>query len=216
MSAHRLHNSVYAAFEAIAAAEKITRVKLAELSRDLLVYVPETDDIDIVNRLLGVLTPMNRETAIMFFSYFLPWDVEHDKEGTFQRFGKRTKGERSVKKKLDEISVHLKDEKFSIWTWAKDNVKIDKKRDFKGTIKRAIHNALDGDEKTDTAALSINEIFDAILDGGLTLDEMLQAASGKINAMKEVQDKMNAIEGTFTETPADEGKPSDEEQAQAA
>ena len=51
MTAHRLHNTVYARLEAIAAAEKITRVELGALSRELLVYVPDTHDIDIVNRL---------------------------------------------------------------------------------------------------------------------------------------------------------------------
>ena len=61
---------VYGRLEAIMAAEKITRVELGAMSRELLMYVPDTNDIDIVNRLLGVLTPMNRRTAILFFFKF--------------------------------------------------------------------------------------------------------------------------------------------------
>ena len=57
MTTHRLHNSVYARLDAIASAEKITRVELSALSREALTYVMETHDIELVNRLIGVLPP---------------------------------------------------------------------------------------------------------------------------------------------------------------
>ena len=179
MTAHRLHNTVYARLEAIAAAEKITRSELGNLSRELLVYVPDTQDIDIVNRLLGVLTPMNRKTAILFFTHFLPWQVENDADGTFNRFGKMLQGEKKIAKRMDAITEFLKDESNNIWTWADENVQIDKKKDFKGMIAKAIKKALEGDEKSDTPALSKDEVFAAIFDGGITLEDLLVALDTK-------------------------------------
>ena len=90
---------VYGRLEAIMAAEKITRVELGAMSRELLIYVPETHDIDIVNRLINALTPVNRRAAILFFKHFLPWDVENDADGVFAKFGKMHKGEKKVAKK---------------------------------------------------------------------------------------------------------------------
>ena len=114
MEAHRLHNVVMARFDAIAAAEKITRVELGLLSREILVYVPESQDIEFVNRLLGVLTPMNRRTAILYFGHFLPWEQEHDKEGNFNRFAKKMVGEKKLKKKADAIVTWLAKEENNI------------------------------------------------------------------------------------------------------
>ena len=95
---------IYGLIDEIAAAEKITRKKLSILSRDILLYVMESHDIDSVNRLLGVLTPMNKRAAILYFGHFLPWTQEKDKQDVFQRFGKMVKGERKVKAKADAIT----------------------------------------------------------------------------------------------------------------
>lgn len=172
MNNHKLHNTVYARLDAIAGAEKITRKELGFLSREALEYVVDTDDIDLVNRLLGVLTPVNRKVAILYFSQFLPWEVEKDKDGVFQRFGKRIKGERKLKAKLEAIAEWLKDEANNLWSWSEDNIEV-KKKDFKATIARAVKKALQGDQKSDTPALTKAEVMQAVLDGGVTLDDIL-------------------------------------------
>lgn len=169
---HRLHNVVYARLEAIAQAEKITRTELGHLSRELLIYTMDTQDIDIVNRLIGVLTPVNRKVAILYFQHFLPWVTEQDKDGTFNRFGKKMQGDKKIIKRQDAITAWLLDEANNIWTWADDNVEV-KQKDFKATIARAIKKALEGDDKSGTAPLSRDDIMAAIFDGGISIDDML-------------------------------------------
>ena len=174
MTAHRLHNVVYARLEAIASAEKITRVELGHLSRELLTYVVETHDVDIVNRLIGVLTPMNRQTSILFFTHFLPWSVEKDKQDNFNRFGKMSKGEKKLAASHTNIAAFLGDEENNIWTWAAENIEVEqKKKDFAGLIAKSITRALEGDEKTDTPPLARDELMAAIFAGGVTLDDLL-------------------------------------------
>ena len=184
--AHRLHNSLYAALEEIANAEKITRKRLAEMSRDLLVYVPETDDIDIVNRLVGVLTPMNSKVAIMYFKHFLPWEQEKDNDGNHVRFGKRMQGDKKVNKKLAAITEWLKDESNTIWTWAEDNVEV-KQKDFAGQIKRAIAKALEGDEKSGTEPLSPEKVMESVLEGGITIEQLMDSAAQAEQARLEAE-----------------------------
>lgn len=206
MTEHRLHNVVLARLEAIANAEKITRAELAALSRELLIYVPDTQDIGIVNRLLGVLTPVNKRTAILYFGHFLPWEKENDADGNFSRFGKKMLGEKKVKRKEQAIADWLTDEANTIWTWADENIQIDKKKDFKGGIVRAIKQALAGDEKTETPALDPMDVMAAIFEGGMTLDAMLAAVEkrqAEIAAAQAEADKMNAPSDDAAQAEAD-------------
>jgi hypothetical protein len=133
MDFKELKVTVYARLDAIANAEKITRKEMAALSRELLVYVPNTNDIDVVNRLLGVFTVMNRKSAIMFFSHFLPWEKETDKDGSFVRFGKMFKGEKSYNKKVKLIEAFLADEENNFWNWVDDNIEV-KPRDLGASV----------------------------------------------------------------------------------
>lgn len=181
-----LKTVVYQRLEAIAAAEKITRVELREMSRELLIYVPETQDIDIVNRLIGVLTPMNAKTAVLYFAHFLPWDKETDNDGNFVRFGSKHQGDKRVNKKLDAIAEFLKADNNNIWTWAETNVEV-KQKDFGATITRAVKAALKGDEKSDTDPLTVDQVVTAVLDGGVTLADMLAIMEPMQQQMEEIQ-----------------------------
>lgn len=174
---HRLHNVIMARLDAIANAEKITRHELANLSREFLVYVPDTQDVDLVNRLLGVLTPMNKATCILYFQHFLPWECENDKDGHFQRFGKKMLGEKKLAKRMTAIADWLAVEENNVWTWAKDNVDLTKKPDFKARVTSSIKKALEGDAEKEVAPLSALELLTAIFDGGFKLDDMLAASA---------------------------------------
>lgn len=187
---HRLHNAVYAAFEEVKNAEKVTKAKLRELSRDLLVYVPESDDIDIVNRLIGVLTPVNRRVSILYFAHFLPWEQEKDADGNFLRFGKRMKGEKKLKRKQEAITAWLADDANDIWTWSDDNVEV-KKKDFMATVSKAIEKALKGDEKSDTPPLTQDQLMAAIFQGGADVTAMLAACETKVAEMEQAEQDMS-------------------------
>lgn len=196
-----LKTVVYQRLDAIAAAEKITRVELSALSRELLIYVPETNDIDIVNRLIGVLTRMNERTAVLYFGHFLPWVQEKDTQGNFTRFGKKMEGDKKVAKRMALIADWLKDEANDIWSWSDANIEL-KQRDLVSPIGRAINKALEGDEKTDTPPVSALDVVAAIFGSKLTMSDLIaglermrvaeeealaqeQAALDAANAMKE-------------------------------
>ncbi len=74
--------------ERVAAAEKITKQGLRELSRDVLAYMLEEEDIRPVNALLGqgedgkfILTPINWRIAVQYFAHFLPFTSNYEEEG---------------------------------------------------------------------------------------------------------------------------------------
>jgi len=173
---HRLHNMVYATIDTIDAAEKVTKTALASLSRDMLVYVTESHDIDYVNKLLSVLTPMNEKAAIIYFGNFLPFTKEKDTDGNFLRFGKMLKGDKKVAKKVDAIRAWLEEEENTIWTWVKDNVTLEQ-RDLHKPIVSAITKALKGDEKTGTPPLTVEEILRDVFSTDISVDDVLNMAS---------------------------------------
>lgn len=173
---HRLHNVVMARLDAIANAEKITRHELGHLSREALVYVTDTQDIDFINRLLGVLTPVNKRVAILYFSHFLPWEQEKDTDDKFQRFGKKMLGEKKLAKRKAAMNDWLADEANNIWSWAADNVSVDKVPDYKARVTSSIKAALAGNTDKGVEPVSPLELLVAIFDGGFKLDDMLTAA----------------------------------------
>ena len=159
--------SMNAKIDAIAAAEKVTKGALAALSRDLLKYLVQDDsnDVAMVNRLMGVLTPMNKKTAALFFGHFLPF--EQEKDGTF---GGKLKGDKKIARYLAATTAFLLVEDNTIWTWAAENVKLEKKEiDFAKKISDDIRKALD-EEK---GGLSQADVLNAVLEGGLNMDAIV-------------------------------------------
>lgn len=188
-----MKTSIYALIAEIAAAEKITRVKLGVLSRDMLLYVPDSNDIDAVNRLLGVLTPVNRKAAIHFFGHFLMFEQEKDNDGVFQRFGKRLKGEKKIQKKMDAIAEFLKDENNTIWTWADHNLDLNKKKNFVGMIENAIKKAIEGDEKSDTPPLTMVEIVRTVMNAGVDIDTLLEGVEERLSEREAQEKEANSV-----------------------
>lgn len=202
MTENNLKAIVYGRLEAIMAAEKITRAELGALSRELLIYVPETNDIDIVNRLVNVLTKANSKVAILYFKHFLPWEAEETPEGEHSRFGKMMQGDKKVKRRLEAIDAWLKDEGNTIWNWMDANVEIGKKKDFAQMIKKAIEKALKGDEKTDSAPLSKLEVVMTVLET-MTIDEMLAGLEVK-QQMLDLVAKVHTPQADNKDEPAKE------------
>ena len=175
-NSHPLHNSVYARLDAIASAEKITRVELAALSREALSYVMESHDIELVNRLIGVLTPVNGKVAILYFTNFLPWTVE-EVDGKFARFGKMVKKPKQVKNKANLIIDWLSVDTNDLWVWAEENIEIEQKQVNLGDkLAKALTQALEGVD-TDKAigeAMTKADIM-ALIAKQITPDDMLEA-----------------------------------------
>jgi len=187
---HRLHNVVYARLDAVAAAEKITRVELGHLSRELLEYVVDTHDIDIVNRLIGVLTPVNKRVSILYFTHFLPWTVEKDSDGKFVRFGKMLGKPKQVKKRVELIAAFLVNENNNIWSWSDEHIEVEQKQINLGEkLETAIVQAMQGvdTDKQHGDALSKADILTVVMKH-ITGDEMLDIITSVADEVQEQVD----------------------------
>lgn len=152
----------------IAGAEKITKSELGILSREILTYVVlnASGDVQVVNRLLTVLTPMNLKVSQLFFSEFLPHKFE---DGLF---GGKFKGEKKLDEYFHKTKEFLSNEDNNIWTWAAKNVEVKAKpKDYVEKIARLVKNALEDDNE----GVSADEIIAAVFKGGVSIDDMFNA-----------------------------------------
>ena len=183
---NKLLTAINASIVMLGNAERITKATLAELSRSLLSYVmvdggndngEASYDIDAVNRTIAVLTPMNKLTACLFFSTFLPFAYD---EKT-QVFGKMVKQTVVREKKLALIVAFLENQDNTIWTWAAINVDVGKKVPkyaelITGTIKRALADEVNG--------LDIHEVMMAVLSAeGVSITDIMAEMERAQNAI---------------------------------
>ena len=134
------------AIASIKRAERVTKEKLTEVSRTILeyLYLDEIDgqqgsgDITPINRLLRVLTPMNKTMAIHYFRHFVAWKFDTELEEF------TTKNKKQFDKKLELVKEFLEDESNNIFTWAADNIKVEKKEvDYLAKLKRDMVKAFE-------------------------------------------------------------------------
>lgn len=142
-------------------AEKITKETLKTLSREMLDAVHVGGDIQPVNRLLDVLTPMNRRACVLFFQHF----SGHFYSEKDEKFGKRDKQNYEAKYKLaDEF---LDDPLNNIWSWAAREIEMEAKPFTMLKVTKMVESML---KKADKAGFKQNDVFKAMLAGGLELD----------------------------------------------
>lgn len=161
--------------ETLANAERITKVVLSELSRELLAYVlidgkegEPSFDIQPVNKVLRVLTPMNRRVATMFFTTLLPFKFD-DATNSFTKMNKANQVEASTL----AVEIALTDDGFDIWQWAENNVKIEPKevdwnKKLTADMVKALDAGLTGDD--------ILNIMNAVLEAAAGEDDQAIAA----------------------------------------
>lgn len=187
-------------------AETTAHEMLALLSRDLLTYVPDTGDIDMVNRLLDACKTKNRDYAVLFFKEHLPWNVEQKASPAGDNrdyFTSKSKNKAVVDKRYNMIAAFLADENATIWTWVKANVRPPVlTRNFVNTIENAVHNALfdeksiieetvigkDGKRETIQRKPTLKDILLAVQAGGVSIVDILDLA----DTMKSEQAGMEA------------------------
>ena len=148
--------------EKLAVSEKITKALLIELSRVILAYVYETGDVTPTNRLINVLTPMNKRTAILYFKEFLSFRFD-DVQGTFGKKNKKT-----FDKKNELVTIFLLDEENNIFTWAEENVQIEAKpvdwgKKLGSDFKNALADGFGIDEIMVLLQLACDEADEAVI-----------------------------------------------------
>lgn len=157
-------------------AEKITKKVLAELSREVLVQIHFDGDIQPINRLIDVLTPMNRKIAILFFQHFAGHHYM-EKDG---RFGKKDKN--TYAKKLELATEFMADEANNIWTWAAEHVQIEAKPFELKKVTQFIERSL---KKAEESGISQADVFRSIIAGGLEMETIMEV----LNVMAEEDKK---------------------------
>ena len=112
------------ALETLMGAEKITRDTLRAMSRDLLVALHGNEDatlygdIQFVNSVLPVLTPVNKKVFIAFMKVYTGFHFDED-QGIFTKKSKK----RGVAAQ-EECRAALENPHFNIWSWAERNIEV--------------------------------------------------------------------------------------------
>lgn len=175
----------------LTAAERITKRLLGELSRDVLEYVVDNEDVRPINMLLGigedgkfVLTAANWRIACLYFHHFVPFTSNYkDVADLGINKGRRSPQNTLVfakksKKKWDKgikaIIDWLANEDNNIWGWQADNIETKKAKDFAGDITKVVAKALQGDD--DNEALTLEQVLDAVIDADGVDAQTLMAA----------------------------------------
>ena len=177
MNANKLNDIAIALefkIDTLQANEKITKDLLSGLSRDILDYVSQSKDVQITNRLLSVLTPMNRKTAILYFKSFLPFVSVTNDAGEFERFGKMTK--KTADQKFELITEFLVDPHNNIWSWAERNVVVEPKEYDVKKVTKAIETGIKKVGQVD--------VIKACFAGGIDIETLLQVL-GEMAAQQE-------------------------------
>lgn len=148
--------------------EKVTKKALSELSRDLLTYIVMngSPDVGSANRLLSVLTPVNRRAAILFFAHFLPFKVDSEAEHIV---GGKLKGEDRITKKTEAVKEFLADPKNDIWIWAASTLKIESKEtDWGAMVERNVKMALE------KGKLEPFYVVQSVINGGIKVKDLVE------------------------------------------
>jgi hypothetical protein len=146
-------------------AEKITRSTLMELSRSVLQVVHETQDIGYANRILEVLTPVNKKVAIAFFREFTGFKFS-EKDSIF--FKKDKKNYEEVKAKALEW---LDDPLNNIWSWADRNIEVETKEFDAARLQKQAESLL---KKAENNGFKKKDVLAAIMASGVTVDELVE------------------------------------------
>ena len=153
------------ALDALGQAESITRRELRDVSRSILTAIHCTEDSAFLNRLIGVLTPVNKRTMVLFLKHFSGFHYDEK----IEMFTKKNKP--TYEKAAIAASEFLSDPNQNVWTWSnKLKVEHEKEPYDVAVVTKYISNAL---KKAKENGATQAQVFKAILEGGLTMDTVL-------------------------------------------
>lgn len=188
-AAHILKAGIEKNIAALVKSEATTKDQLAIVSRDMLTYVVDTNDIGMVNRLCDVLTPLNKATAFQFFGAFLPWKQDG------KAFGKKLEGTEAISKRVVAIQAFLKDANNNIWTWAAENIEVvAKPKNYSVKLAKLVERALNDENE----AITVSQVIQSIIQGGVSIIDIMASVDSAKNVIDQI--KADALEGAETES----------------
>lgn len=182
----RFEELFLASLEMLAGAEGVTKRELRDLSRTVLEATHETGDISYVNKVMGVLTPVNKRVAREFFVHFTGFHFD-DKEMVFTK--------KSGKHYLDcktAAMEFLADPNQNIWAWAERHIDVTVKPFDLKKVTKFVESAL---KKADKEGFSKADVLMAVVGAGFEIGDLIS-----------VLEKMGAevkAEGVLSTTTAD-------------
>lgn len=150
--------------ESLAQSEHVTKRELMHLSRSVLEATHETGDIQFVNKLVAILTPVNKKVAIVFFRHFTGFSFD-DKLMMFTKKSKKRYNE-----SFAEYVLFMENPHNNIWTWAERNIEIEKK-DFE--LNKVTEYVIQSMKKAQAQGLTQVDVMKAIIKAGITADTII-------------------------------------------
>lgn len=154
------------------------------VSRDILVYIRENGDIDAVNRLMAVLTPVNKEKAKQYFNHFLPYTWEMKAS----RFGSKSKNKDVVSKKEKLADEFLADKAANIWAWfeaQKQGEPVKQPKEYEKKIEALVKKAIEDKEEH----IPVSSIIRAVIKAGASMSEIMEALMPAVEENKAAEVK---------------------------
>lgn len=183
------------ALEALAGSERITKETLKTLSRDVLEAWHATGNVAYANKLLLVLTPVNKKVAIAFFKTFSGYSFD-DVQGMFTKKSKK-RYENAHKMFMESFA----DPHWNIWTWAERNIEVQQKAFDLEAVKKYFVNAV---KKAEGNGLTQTDVIKQIFAAGVTPAAIVQAFNEM--AFEDADGDVVEIPAVFGDAPAPVGE----------
>lgn len=159
--------------ERVAGAERVTKAELKEWCNHIVQAMHDFGNIDYMNKLIKVLTPMNKRVVLEFFKHFTGYHLNTD-EGIFDK-----KSKKRYIEALGNWERFSQDPLNNVWTWAERHIQIDVKP---FTVEDVAKRASSLWKSAHAANISNSQIIQSILlakdaNGKLafSLDDVVQA-----------------------------------------
>jgi hypothetical protein len=153
-----------ASLDALAQSETVTKRELLALSRSVLEATHETGDIQFVNKLVAILTPVNRKAAIVFFKHFTGFTYDD----ALKMFTKKSK--KRYNESFAKSIQFLADPNNNIWSWAERNIEVEQKAFELDKVTHYLKMAM---QKAKDANLSNVDLMRAVIKAGFTADDII-------------------------------------------
>lgn len=144
--------------EKLSTSESITKRELRDLSRSILQAWHETGNVIYINRLLKVLTPVNKKVMIKFGVHFGGFSFDE----TLGEFTHKSK--KRYDKAHAEYVEFMENPNNNVWSWAERHIEIQQKPFAVENVEKFIKTAL---HKGAGVGLSQVDILKAVFKAGI-------------------------------------------------
>lgn len=148
--------------------ERVSKEELKELSRSTLNALHNggtiAGDIGYINKLILVLTPMNKKAAILYFKHFSGFSFDDE----LSIFTKKSK--KRYDAAANESMEFLAEPHNNIWTWAERNIEVEQRKFTVESITETTKTML---TKAANNGISKHDVIMAIIAGGLEIETLL-------------------------------------------